>query len=253
MKDLPSWCPNFASMSDPLDPVLHHRVPRAVQQKISAFACYEHSPGYQNIRVKVFKLDMIADCVDLACPLDEIGSQSSPPSDIEASRTLEVALKHWLVQLRDTFSDDDSAPCLALGVTTFLHDATKHTSLLPFETFRETLNRMLSLFTDSGRQPPHFYDRLRDSAEYRHTLTILKIHHGRYLFKTASGEIGFGSRKPTPGNHVVLLPGSSCMHMLTGDCTQYAGCVSLPYMGNGNAFLDLMNERENMWEMAELR
>jgi hypothetical protein len=249
MEDLPSWCPNFASASGLVD--WHHNIPDAVRQQTSAFACYEHSPGVQNIRVKALRLDTIAGCVDIACPLDGTVSQFSPPSDIEVSSTLETALKHWPVQLQATFSADDSAPGLAHEVTAFLHRTSCHNSLLPLETFRETLNHMLS-FADSGLQSARVYDRRRDWAKYRDTLTILSIYSGRYLFKTMSGQIGFGTRQQTPGNHVVLLPGAGHMHMLTEDCTQYSGIVSLPGMRE-DALLDLVKARENMWEMVELR
>jgi hypothetical protein len=254
MEDLPSWCPNFASLSSL---TYHYSVPPAVEQQTKAFACYEHSLGFQTIRVNVLKLDTTAGCVDIACPLDDTGSHFSPPSDIEASHALEAALKHWLVQLRATFSDDDSAPGLSRGVTRFLHGMTRlaqvtNSSLMPIKTFRKTLNHML-LFADSDSQPLLAYDRRRDWVDYQNTLNILSIQSGRYLFKTTSGEFGFGTRQQTPGNHVVVLPGSGCMHMLTRDCTQYFGCVSLPGMLKGHDLLDLVKVLENMWEMVELR
>ena len=257
MEDLPSWCPNFASvsvMSRPTNGTWHYPVPDAVQQQTSAYACYEHSPGFRTIRVKVLKLDTTAGCLDLACPLDDTGwsgSQFSPPSDIEASRNLEETLKHWLVQLRATFSDYDSAPGFSREVTEFLYYTTKHQSLVSFETFWETLNHML-LLVDSDLQPLLVYDRRRDWATFREILTMISTQGGRYLFKTTSGLIGFGTRQQTPGSHVVLLPWSHSMHMLTGDCTQYSGCVCLPGMSE-DALLDLVNTRENLWEMVELR
>jgi hypothetical protein len=253
MEDLPSWCPNFASMSVMSRPNLtrHYSVPRAVQQKTSAYACYEHSLGFRTICVKVLKLDTTAGCVDLACPLDDTGSQFSPPIDIGASRNLEETLKHWLVQLRAAFSDYDSAPGFSREVTEFLYGTTEHQSLVPFETFWETLNHMM-LLVDSDLQPLLVYDRRRDWATFREILTMISTQGGRYLFKTTSGLIGFGTRQQTPGSHVVLLPGSYRLHMLTGDCTQYSGCVCLPGM-NEDALLDLVNIRENLWEMVELR
>ena len=96
------------------------------------------------------------------------------------------------------------------------------------------------------------YDRRRDWATFREILTMISTQGGRYLFKTTSGLIGFGTRQQTPGSHVVLLPWSHSMYMLTGDCTQYSGCVSLPGMSE-DALLDLVNTRENQWEMVELR
>ena len=201
--------------------------------------------------MKVLKLDTTAGCVDLACPLDDTGSQFSPPSDIEASLNLEETLKHWLVQLRAAFSDYDSAPGFSREVTEFLYYTTKHQSLVSFETFWETLNHML-LLVDSDLQPLLVYDRRRDWATFREILTMISTQGGRYLFKTTSGLIGFGTRQQTPGSHVVLLPWSHSMHMLTGDCTQYSGCVCLPGMSE-DALLDLVNTRENLWEMVELR
>jgi hypothetical protein len=174
--------------------------------KPQQFACYEHSPGFRTIRVKVLKLDTTAGCVDAACPLDNTRSLFSPPSDIEASRTLEAALKHWLVQLRAAFSDDDSAPGLTDEVTILFYASAEPEALLPFETFRETLNHIMSS-ADFTLGPPHVHDRRRDWEKYRHTLTILSSQSGRYLFKTTSGGIGFGTRKQTPGNHVVLSLG----------------------------------------------
>jgi hypothetical protein len=244
MEDLPSWCPSFASKSGPSPPTWHHRVSDTVRQQTSAFAHYEHFPGFQTISVKVLKLDTTAGCVDIACPLDDTGSQFP-------SRAHEAALKYWLVQLLATFSDHDGAPSLSREVTCFLHDTTKHKPLLPFETFWETLNLML-LSADSDLQPLRVYDCLQTSKKHREVLAMLSSQGGRYLFKTTSGEIGFSTRQPTPGNNVVLLPGSALMHMLTKDCTQYCGCVSLPGMSE-DALLDLVNARENMWEMVQLR
>lgn len=256
MQGLPSWCPNFASMSGPQDPARHY-APAAFLKQFEEFACYEHTPGFQTIRVKLFKLDTIAGGVGIACPLDEnTRPQLLLSSDSEASRTVQAALDHWLVQIRAVFSDDGSALGLTRGVTQslleFLHGIDEHSSLLSIETFWETLNHMLS-FIDSGRQPSHAYDRLRDSAEYRYTLGMLSSQRGRYLFKTNSGEIGFSTRRPVPGNHVVILPGSSSMHMLTGDCTQYSGCVTLSRMWNPIPLLALVVASGNMWEMVELR
>lgn len=252
MEDLPSWCPNFASNSGLISPKGHYYMPYDVQQQTSAFACYEHSPGFQTIRVKVLKLDITAGCVDIACPLATLTeSQFSPPSEIEASRTLEEMLKHWLLQLRAVFSDYDSAPGFSREVTKFLHGTTGYESLLPFETFWETLNHML-LFADSDLQPLLVYDRRRDWAKFREVLAMISTQHGRYLFKTTSGEIGFSTRQPTPGNHVVILPGSSRRHMLTGDCTQYCGVVSLTGV-SADALLDMVKARENMWEWVQLR
>jgi hypothetical protein len=81
---------------------------------------------------------------------------------------------------------------------------------------------------------------------------MISTQSGRYLFKTTSGEIGFSTWQPTPGNYVVLLPGSLHMHMLSGDCTQYCGIVSLPDMSE-DALLDMMNARKKTWEMVQLR
>jgi hypothetical protein len=251
MKELPSWCPNFASKSGTFDHVRHVVVPQAVRLRISAFARYEHSPGFQTIRVKVLRLDTTSSCVDIACPLDDTESQFSPPSDTGASHTFEAALKRWLTRLRVAFSDNDSVPGLSREVTAFLYGASEHQSLLPFETFWETLNLML-LSTDSDHQPLRVHDRLQNWGNYRDTLAMISTHHGQYLFNTPSGAIGFGVRRPTPGNHVVLLPGATSMHMLTKDCTQYCGCVSLPNMSE-DALMDLVNAREKMWEMVELR
>jgi hypothetical protein len=252
MAGLPSWCPDFANMPGPTDRIWHHHVPSTVQQQTSAFAYYEHTPGFQTIRLKVLKLTTTARCMDIACPLDDTRSQSSLSSDSEASRTLETALKHWLVKLRATFSEDDSAPDLTDEVTEFLYASAEPESLLPFETFCETLNHMLS-FVDSGQQPSRVCDRPRDWAGHRDTLTILLSHSGRYLLKTTSGEVGFGTRQQTPGSHVILLPRSGCMHMLTRDCTQYSGIVSVPGMLGGDALLEFVKARENMWEIVELR
>ncbi|KAM0692623.1 hypothetical protein Q7P36_007178 [Cladosporium allicinum] len=255
MEDLPSWCPNFASMSvrsRPTNLTSGHPVPDAVQQQTSAYACYEHSLGFRTICVRVLKLDTTAACVDTACPLNATGVQLLLSSDSsEASRSLEETLKHWLVQLRAAFSDYDSAPGFSREVTEFLYGTTEHQSLVPFETFWETLNHML-LLVDSDLQPLLVYDRRRDWATFREILTMISTQGGRYLFKTTSGLIGFGTRQQTPGSHVVLLPGSRRFHMLTGDCTQYSGCVCLPGMSE-DALLDLVNTRENLWEMVELR
>jgi hypothetical protein len=251
MEDLPSWCPHFASTSGPLRPVRHHFVPQAVRERTSTLARYEHTPGFQTIRVTALKLDTTASCVDIACPLDDTGSQFSPPSDIGASRTLEEMLKHWLLRLRAAFSDYDSPPGFPRDLIQFLYAEIQHQPLLPFETFWETLNHML-LFADSDLQPLRVYDRRRDWTKFREALTVISIQHRRYLIQTTSGGIGFSTRQPTPGNHVVLLPGSSYMHMLTGDCTQYCGVVSLPGMSQ-EALLDLVIAREKMWEMVELR
>jgi hypothetical protein len=251
IEDLPSWCPNFASVSGSINAARHYRVPAAVKQQTSAFTCYDHSPGFQTIRVKVLKLDTTAGCVDVACPLDEARSHISPPSDIEASLALEASLKHWLVQLGATLFDDGSTLGLTREVTAFLHGTSDHKSLVSFETFWETLNHML-LFADSDLQPLFVYDHRRDWAKYRDTLTILSSQSGRYLFKTPSGWIGFGTRRPTPGNHVVILPGAGRMYMLTRDCTQYSGIVSLSGVGEDD-LLDLVKARENMWETVELR
>jgi hypothetical protein len=248
MEDLPSWCPNFASMPGPLNLARHFKVPQAVQQQISASACYEHSPGFQTIRVNVLRLDSTANCVDVACPLANTGSQFSPPRNIGARHTFEEMVVHWLLRLRATFSDCDSGPVLPREVTAFLYGTSQHPSLVPFETFWETLNHML-LFAGPDLQLLRVCEYRRDWAEYRDTLTIISSQSGRYLFKTTCGEFGFSTRQPTPGNHVVLLPGSSCLHMLTEDCTQYCGCVSLPGMRE-DALLDLVNARENMWEIG---
>jgi hypothetical protein len=222
MENLPSWCPNFASKLGPLVPVTHYVVQEALRKQTSAFACYEHTPGFQTIRAKVLILDTTAGCVDIACPLDGAGSQLS-------SRDHEAALKHWLIQLRAAFSDNDGAPGLSREVTWFFHRTTEHKSLLPFETFWETLNLMLSssASADSGLHPLRVSDRLQDYKNHRDTVTMISTQSGRYLSKTTSGEIGFSTWQPTPGNYVVLLPGSLHMHMLPGDCTQYCGIISL--------------------------
>jgi len=251
VEDLPSWCPNFASMSGPLIRAWHHTVPKAVRQQTSSLACYEHSTGFQTVRVKVLKLDTTACCVDIACPLDDTGSKVTAPSDIGAGSTLEKMLVHWLVQLRAVSSDEGSAPGLSRKMIEFIYGTTRHESLLPLETFSETLNQML-LFADTDLDPLHVHDRRPDWAKFRETLTILSTQHGRYLFTTTSGEMGCSTRQQTPGNHVVLLPGSVRMHMLTEDCTQYCGLASLPVMSE-DALLDLVIAREKMWEMVELR
>jgi hypothetical protein len=252
MEDLPSWCPNLASKSSPTEHRWHDLIPQAVLQQTSALACYEHSPGFQTIRVKVLKIGVTtAGCVDVACPFDYIGSQFSPPSDIGVRRTLEEVLEHWLLQLRAVFSDHDSAPGLSREVIKFLYGTTGCEPLLSCETFWETLDDML-LFDDFDLQPLRIYDRPQDWAEFRKALTVISNNSGRYLFNTTSGRVGFGSRRQTPGNLVVLLPGSTRMHMLSGDCTQYCGIVSLPGMSE-DALLELVNAREKMWEMVELR
>jgi hypothetical protein len=252
MEDLPSWCPDFASTSGSVDPIWHHGVPSAVRQHTLASSHYEHYPGFQIIGVNVLKLDTIARCMDIACPLD-YSSQFSFPSDSEASHTLEAALKQWLLQIQATFSDDDSSTGLGCDMTKFLHGKYGHRSSLPIETFGETLNRML-LLCNTDQQRPCAHDRLRDWPEYRHTLTILSRQSNRYLFETTSGKIGFSTRRPTPGNHIVLLPGSVRMHMLTRDCTQYSGCISLAGMAVDVLFgLVIIRELTRGWEMVQLR
>jgi hypothetical protein len=56
MEDIPSWCPNFASMSGPVDHVLHYRVPHAVQQQTSAICMLRalpRLPDYPRESVKI--------------------------------------------------------------------------------------------------------------------------------------------------------------------------------------------------------
>lgn len=253
MEDLPSWCPDFAGMSGVIDPIGHHWLSRVVEKRTSLFACSLDSPGFHTINVKVLKLESVASCMDIACPLNFSRSQFTFPNEREASSTLEAALQHWLLQIQGVFSsdDDDNAPSLGREMTRFLYGTSEHNSLLPIETFRETLHHML-LLPGSSPQESCAYDRLRDWQEYRHTLTILLRQSNRYLLETNSGQIGFSTQQPAPGNHIVLLPGSARAYMLSSDCTRYAGCASLPDVPD-DELLNLVNAREGMWEVVELQ
>lgn len=101
-------------------------------------------------------------------------------------------------------------------------------------------------------QEPRIYDRLRDWTEYGVALTILSRQSSRYLFETTSGQIGLSTQRPTPGSHIVLPPGCFHLYMLTRDCTQYSGCASLPGVSDDD-LLNLVNAREDMWEVVQLR
>jgi hypothetical protein len=81
---------------------------------------------------------------------------------------------------------------------------------------------------------------------------ILVSQRHRLLFETRTGHIGYSSRQPKPGSHLVIVPGGFTFHMLSADSSSYIGCAVLSGMME-DAMLDVLDERKHDWEMVHLK
>jgi hypothetical protein len=235
---LPSWCPDFQySFYTPRD-VGYESLSQAVTNRISALACYEHTSDFETINIRILKLDTITNRMTAPCP----------PTHYQAKKRY-LALLAWLQELLEVIpSEDRTNRSLRCDMQTLLYERTGHAPGLTFDHFSQSLARLACV---SSWQ---LADVIQDSSVGL-TLETLSHQYGRYFFLTRSGRIGYSARQPCLEGHIVLVPGDdplNPLHMLTADCTQYAGCASVLGL-MGDSLLESLDDMETKWEMVCLR
>jgi hypothetical protein len=238
---LPSWCPDFQYAIGPSVDVRHKFMSPAVRDRIKALACYEHTPGFETIVIRVLKLDTIAKTMTSACP-------KASEWKLEPYSGLNAWLQELLAFMR---SENQADRSLGHDLLTFFYETASASKAIPwfnFDLFSKCVAGLIYLL------PRQLADTVVDRIVYP-TLDILSRQSGRFLFCTKSGRIGYSARQPCAGYHIVLVPGSEPnvgLHILTSDCTQYAGCASvLGWMGD--SLLDSLDDMESKWEMVCLK
>jgi hypothetical protein len=171
-----------------------------------------------------------------------------PPTHSQAKKRY-LALLAWLQELLEVIpSEDRTNRSLRCDMQTLLYERTGHAPGLTFDRFSQSLARLACV------SPWQLADVLQDSSVGL-TLETLSHQYGRYFFLTRSGRIGYSARQPCLEGRIVLVPGDdplNPLHMLTADCTQYAGCASVLGL-MGDSLLESLDDMQTKWEMVCLR
>jgi hypothetical protein len=239
---LPSWCPDFHHSTDHPYDADYGSLSLAVVDRIKAFVCYEHTCDSKTISIRVLMLDTISKRTEIACP------RVSRHTLKEHS----AALTTWFRELLEVFSSDNKAKAgrsLRDDMKTFLYEDVGHVSEITLDQFSESLEVLACV------SPWQSADVLQEDSSLRQTLSILSRQFGRFFFLTDSGRRGYSARQPSLEGHIILVPRGDPrgpLHMLTADCTQYAGCASvLGFMGD--SLLESLDDMETKWEMVCLK
>lgn len=251
-KGLPSWSPDFKSEYTPLLPVAYSPISRGntKMKPLALHACYKPSPGFETLTMRMLNLGTIARCMNTLCPNDR-----KAPS-----------WRNFLREFRDQFPPDEGPNSELLSNMLGEFDNSWRTGrplakrwediivrATP-ESFSKALCYTLSHLDDPSDWSNLLYlffdeDILQDMAVIP---CVFDRQQSRYLFETATGEVGFSLSKPTVGDTIVYVPGGRHLTILTGDRTQFLGCASVDgYMND--AFLDSLDEYDDRWEWVTLR
>jgi hypothetical protein len=239
---LPSWCPDFQNCTgiSSRDRYLSEAsLPRALVARVRGLACYEHTSGFETIVVRVLKLDKISKRTKAACP-----------EGYRHTNKQYFALFLWLQDLLEVFPSEGQANrSLRRDVQTYFYGDIERDPEFTFRHFSRGLARLACV------SPSQLAGVLHD-ASVKRTLDRFS-GRGLFFFLTDSGRLGYSTRQPCLGGHIVLVPRhhmyfGGALHMLNADCTQYVGCASVPGLMD-DSFWESLDDMETKWEMVCLR
>jgi hypothetical protein len=240
---LPSWCPDFqncAGISTRDRYLSETSLTRALVARVRGLACYEHTSGFETIAVRVLKLDKISKRTKAACP-----------GGYRHTNKQYFALFLWLQDLLEVFPSEGQANrSLRRDVQTYFYGDIERDPEFTFRHFSQGLARLACV------SPSQLAGVLHD-ASVKRTLDRFS-GPGLFFFLTDSGRLGYSTRQPCLGGHIVLVPrhhqGSlgGALHMLNADCTQYFGCASVLGLMDDSSW-ESLDDVETKWEMVCLR
>ena len=240
---LPSWCPDFQNCTGISSRDRYRSkasLPQALVARVRGLACYEHTSGFETIAVRVLKLDKISKRTKAACP-----------KGYRRTNERYFALCLWLQDLLEVFPSEGQADrSLRRDVQTYFYGDIERDPEFTFRHFSQGLARLACVSS-----PSQLAGVLHD-ASVKRTLDRFS-HAGLFLFLTDSGRLGYSTRQPCLGGHIVFVPQhymhfGGALHMLNADCTQYVGCASIPGLMD-DSFWESLDDMETKWEMVCLR
>jgi hypothetical protein len=81
--------------------------------------------------------------------------------------------------------------------------------------------------------------------------TFLRLHSSRFVFRTASGRLGFSYVQFSPGDQILILPQGPSLYVVSADGGRYLGLVEVDgYMED--ALVTLPECASQEWEMFEV-
>ena len=239
---LPSWCPDFQNCTGISSRDRYRSkasLPQALVARVRGLACYEHTSGFETIAVRVLKLDKISKRTKAACP-----------KGYRRTNERYFALCLWLQDLLEVFPSEGQANrSLRRDVQTYFYGDIERDPEFTFRHFSQGLARLACV------SPSQLAGVLHD-ASVKRTLDRFS-GRGLFFFLTDSGRLGYSTRQPCLGGHIVLVPRhhmyfGGALHMLNADCTQYVGCASIPGLMD-DSFWESLDDMETKWEMVCLR
>ena len=238
--ELPSWCPDFHRYTNSPKNVNYQNLSTVVKDRIRAFACYEHTSGFETMSIRVLRLDTVTKTTEAACP--GASQKTNEPYS---------ALMAWLREMSENFpSERQASRSLRRDLQTFFYEETEslHPPEFTFGHFSASVESLLCALPWQSAE-------VLQEVSVRHTLDAIAHQSGRIFFLTGSGRIGYSARQPCSDGHIILVPGrlpKGPLHMLNADCTQYVGCASVLGLMD-DSLLKTLCEMETKWEMVCLR
>lgn len=225
----------------------------AFGKKSGSYLCYDHSTSVDTLSLKVLKVDEIERCMNTVCPLSihDWSQTSTARSEKKTYAKRVPAHIQWLLNLRCTFPPKDSDPgSLSRHLEIYLYDTKKKKqhfeTIRSLDDFSAALTLMFSVIAGTRKTTE------RDMLSIGEAFVILVSQRYRLLFETRAGHIGYSSRQPEPGSHLVIVPGGFTFHMLSANSSSYIGCAVVSGMME-DAMLDVLDKREHDWEMVHLK
>ena len=255
VQDLPSWCPDFSSgqMNGIMNKIKNpgatfadcNMISESTQICLSEFGHVKFDLGLNIISISGIRLDTIDESSDATMPFD-IGHLhqlrkehfASWESFIEEQRRIFETLcgkqqREWVYQMAVLFlSDDTKIETSQIWLQKYIYPQLS----LPYEELRsrfEELRNFCGLVEALGiRTWPDALWKLKiNLSDYRlisetmFDLTI--VQKGRCFFTTASGRVGYSSKKMHRGDNICYIPGSQLLHVLSPKCDRYIANASV--------------------------
>lgn len=80
---------------------------------------------------------------------------------------------------------------------------------------------------------------------------LTKMLQGQFIFKTVNGRYGHSPKRPSPGDHICLVPGGKLLHIISADRSRYVTTASVHGLMDDD-LLDLISDPEAHFEEIAL-
>jgi hypothetical protein len=264
--DLPSWVVDFAQIgfkpSADRNKILHFSgsVRDAYMHHVDVACPADGLSARKSLRFRALRIDVVSQCATITIKVKSgepianlIGTQRASAAH---EVTFEEGTEAWLADIGtiygwtgETETSDTIPQCQQLFEPLLKSYSPELLSKLPV--YWSTYCR---LEANIASHVDHEYsdDSQQLTEEVRSMLReFLELHEARFVFKTASGRIGFANVPLSAGDQILLVPGGWRLYVVSADGHRYIGTTEVEgFMGD--ELVTLPKDLEDKWQIFEV-